>query len=185
MKSQLLSGSSGMQVWSTCIPTIPHTIQTRKQTLMNSSIQQIQLRAVRAYMDWVDKLYPDKIDGADRLILVLRIYEWQLRRYELNKPATVDQLGTLKHGIRTAEILINAIHENESEMMEGWLLGCKPKNQAQSLCSLLWQIVMALTQDVQETERLYPELKTEFDRERASYRKMKDAADEAEQDEEG
>jgi hypothetical protein len=77
---------------------------------MKSSIQQIQLRAVRAYIDRVDELYPDKVDGADRLILVLRIYEWQLRRYALNKPATLDQLGTLKHGIRTAEILINAIH---------------------------------------------------------------------------
>src|SRR5258705_2096402 len=119
---------------------------------MNSSIQEIQLRAVRAYITWVDELYPDKVDGADRLILVLRIYEWQLRRYALNKPATLDQLGTLKHGIRTAEILINAIHENEAEMMEDWRLGYKPKNQAQSLCSLLWQIVMALTQEVQETE---------------------------------
>jgi hypothetical protein len=146
---------------------------------MNSSIQEIQLRAVRAYIDWVDELYPDKVDGADRLILVLRIYEWQLRRYALNKPATLDQLGTLKHGIRTAEILIIAIHENEAEMMEGWRLWCKPKNQAQSLCSLLWQIVMALTAEVQETERLYPAFKDSFDRERASYRRMKDAADEA------
>jgi hypothetical protein len=152
---------------------------------VNSSIQQIQLRAVRAYIHWVDELYPDKVDGADRLILVLQIYEWQLRRYALNRPATLDHLATLKHGIRTAEILINAIHENEAEMMEGWLLGCKPQNQAQSLCGLLWQIVMALTQEVQETERLYPELKTVFDRECASYRKMKDAADEAEQHDEG
>jgi len=146
---------------------------------MNSSIQEIQLRAVRAYIAWVEQLYPNKEDGADRLILVLRIYEWQLRRYALNKPATLDQLGTLKHGIRTAEILINAIHENEAEMMEDWRLWCKPKNQAQSLCSLLWKIVTALTQEVQETERRYPELKDAFDSERASYRKMKDEAEEA------
>jgi hypothetical protein len=38
---------------------------------------------------------------------------------------------------------------------------------------------MALTAEVQETERLYPELKTEFDRERTSYRKMKEDAAEA------
>jgi hypothetical protein len=143
------------------------------------SIQQMQLNIVRAYIDWVDELYPDKVDGADRLILVLKIYEWQLRRYELKKLATLDQLGTLKHGIRIAEILINAIHENEAEMMKGWRLGCKPKNQAQSLCSLLWQIVMALTAEVVETERLYPELKPMFDRERVRYRQMKDAAEEA------
>jgi hypothetical protein len=124
-------------------------------------------------------LYPDKVDGADRLILVLRIYEWQLRRFALNKPAALDQLGTLKHGIRTAEILINSIHENEAAMMEDWRLGCKPENQAQSLCSLLWQIVMALTAEVEENERLYPELKPIFDKERAQYRQMKDAADEA------
>jgi hypothetical protein len=90
---------------------------------MNRSIEQTQIRAVRAYINWVDELYPDKVDGADYLILVLRIYEWQLRRYALNKPATLDQLGTLKHGIRTAEIVINAIHENEAEMMKGWRLG--------------------------------------------------------------
>ena len=146
---------------------------------MNGSIQQIQLRAVRAYIAWIEELYPDKVDGADNLILVLRIYEWQLRRYALNKPATLNQLGTLKHGIRTAEILINAIHENESEMMGGWRLGCKPENQAQSLCSLLWQIVMALTQEVVETERRYPDRKLTFDRERAQYRQMKDEAEEA------
>ena len=146
---------------------------------MNSSVQQIQLRAVRAYIDWVDELYPDKKDGADHLILVLKIYEWQLRRFALNKPATLDQLGTLKHGIRTAEIVINAIHENEAELMKDWRLWSKPKNQAQSLCSLLWQIVMSLAAEVQENEALYPELKAEFDKERAQYRQMKEAADEA------
>jgi hypothetical protein len=147
---------------------------------MNSSIQEIQLRAVRAYMDWVDKLYPDKIDGADRLILVLRIYEWQLRRSAKPKPVNPDQMGTLKHGVRTAEILLNDIQENEPEMMKDWYLGCTPQNQAQKLANLLWQLVMSFTAEIQENEALYPELKFAFDRERAQYRRMLEEAREAE-----
>lgn len=41
---------------------------------------------------------------------------------------------------------------------------------------------MALTAEIQENERLYPELETEFDLERARYRQMKDAAEEADRD---
>ena len=141
------------------------------------NIQQIQLNAVRAYIAWVRELYPDEVDGADCLILVLRIYEWQLRRYALNRPATLDELSTLKHGIGEAEILINAIHENEPASMQGWYIGCNPTNQAQRLCSLLWQLVMSLTQEIVETERQHPALKPAFDRERAEYRRLKNEAE--------
>jgi hypothetical protein len=144
---------------------------------MNSSIQQIQLRAVRAYIAWVDELYPDKLHGADRLILVLRIYEWQLRRSAKPKPVNPDEMATLKHGVRTAENLLHDIQENESEMMKDWYLGCSPQNQAQKLANLLWQIVMSFTQEIQENEALYPALKPMFDKERADYRKMKNEAD--------
>lgn|ERR1700733_493011 len=161
-------------------PTIPPNNPNQKVgALMRSSIQEIQLRAVRAYIAWVKELYPNEEDGADRLIHVLRIYEWQLRRSAKPKPVNPDQMGTLKHGVRTAEILCHDIQENEPEMMKDWYLGCTPQNQAQKLANLLWQIVMAFTAEIQENEQLYPALKPMFDKERADYRAMKDAADEA------
>jgi hypothetical protein len=147
---------------------------------MNNSIQQIQLRAVRAYLVWVDELYPDKVDGADRLILVLRIYEWQLRRSAKPMPVNPDQMATLKHGVRTAENLLHDIQENEPAMMKDWYLGCTPQNQAQRLAHLLWEIVLELTKEIQANEALYPELKFAFDRERAKYRRMLEEAREAE-----
>jgi hypothetical protein len=141
------------------------------------NIQQIQLNAVRAYIDWVRKLYPTEEAGAASLIMVMQIYEWHLRRYQLKSPATLDELSTLKHGIREAEILIHAIHDNEPSRMQGWYLGCNPANQAQSLCSLLWQLVMSLAQEIVETEGQHPALKPMFDRERAEYRRMKTEAE--------
>jgi hypothetical protein len=143
------------------------------------NIQQIQLNAVRCYIDWVRELYPNEEDGADRLILVLKIYEWQLRRYKNLKPLNSDQMATLKHGIRTAELLIHDIWENEAEMMQGWYLGCTPQNEAQKLANLLWQITLEFTKEIQANEELYPALKPMFDRERAEYRKLLEDAREA------
>lgn len=143
------------------------------------NIQQLQLNAVRAYIDWVGQLYADKPYEADRLILVLRIYEWQLRRAVTPKPVNPDQMATLKHGVRTAENLLNDIQENEPARMQDWCFGCTPQNQAQKLANLLWEIVMSLTAEIQENEQLYPALKPMFDRERAEYRRMKRAALEA------
>jgi hypothetical protein len=143
------------------------------------SIQEIQLNAVRAYITWVKELYPDEEDGADRLIKVLKIYEWQLLRYKNLKPVNPDQMATLKHGIRTAELVLESIQENEAEMMQDWYLGCTPQNEAQKLANLLWQITMSFTAEVHENESLYPALKPMFDKERAEYRRMKEEADEA------
>jgi hypothetical protein len=143
------------------------------------NIQEIQLNAVRAYIAWVRELYPNEEDGADRLILVLQIYEWQLLRYKNLKPVNPDQMATLKHGIRTAELILEDIQANQPEMMQNWYLGCTPQNEAQRLANTLWQITMAFTAEVQENESLYPALKPMFDRERAEYRRMKEAADEA------
>ena len=141
------------------------------------SIQELQLNIVRAYISWVRELYPNEEDGADRLILVLRIYEWHLRRYAQRKPATPDQIATLKHGIRQAEILLLDIFENEPAMMAGWYLGCIEKNEAQRLANLLSQLSLELTKEVIANEALYPALKPMFDRERAEYRRMKAEAE--------
>ena len=141
------------------------------------SIRQINLNVCTAYITWVQELYADNLAEADRLLLVLNIYQWHLRRYADRKPATPDQMGTMKHEIRQSELLLEDIHENEPEMMQGWHVGCKEKNQAQRLANLMWEIIMELTMEVQENEALYPALKPEFDRERASYRKMKNAAE--------
>jgi hypothetical protein len=143
------------------------------------NIPQIQLNAVHAYIAWVRDLYPNEEDGADRLILVLQIYEWQLRRYKNLKPVNPDQMATLKHGIRTAELILDDIWVNEPEMMQGWYMGCPSQNEAQRLANLLWQITLEFTKEIQANEELYPALKPMFDRERAEYRRMKDEAEEA------
>ncbi|WP_433963852.1 hypothetical protein [Tunturiibacter gelidiferens] len=143
------------------------------------TIQEIQLNAVRAYIAWVRDLYPNEEDGAARLILVLQIYEWQLRRYKNLKPVNPDQMATLKHGIRTAELILDDIWENQQEMMQGWYLGCTPQNEAQRLANLLWQITLEFTKEIQANEQFYPALKPMFDKERVEYRKMLDDVREA------
>jgi hypothetical protein len=140
------------------------------------NVQQMQLNAVRAYIAWVKELYPNKEDGADRLLMVLQIYEWQLRRAKDRKPVNPDQMATLKHGIREAELLYSDIIENEAEEMSGWYAGCVPTNQAQRLCNLLCELILEFTQEVIANEALYPALKPMFDRERAQYRKLKEEA---------
>jgi hypothetical protein len=115
-----------------------------------------------------------------RFIQVLKIYRWHLLRAERCIPATLDQLGTLKHGIRTAERILESLAVEAADDLEGWYLGCSPANNIHRFANTLWAIIMALTAEVQENERLYPELKDAFDRERANYRKMKDEAEEAE-----
>ena len=144
------------------------------------SVPEMQVNIVRAYRKHIEEIYPDKADGADRLILVLKIYEWHLRRYRDRKAATLEQLQTLKHGIRQAELLLHEIFENVPEDMQGWHMGCKERNQAQRLANLLWEIVLELTKEIQANEALYPELKFAFDRERAQYRRMLEEAREAE-----
>jgi hypothetical protein len=125
-------------------------------------------------------MYADDLTETDRPIVVLKIYEWHLRRYRDRKPLNPDQMATSKHGIRQAELLLHDIWENVPEDMQGWYMGCKERNQAQRLANLLWQIVMELTKEIQANEALYPELKFAFDRERAQYRQMLEEAREAE-----
>jgi hypothetical protein len=112
-----------------------------------------------------------------RFIQVLKIYRWHLQRVERGIPATLDQLGTLKHGIRTAEIILESLAVEEAEAIEGWYLGCAPQNNIHRFANTLWAIIMALTAEIQENERLYPALKPMFDRERSEYRRMKDEAE--------
>jgi hypothetical protein len=128
-----------------------------------------------------ERAYAENKDiSGGRFIQVLKIYRWHLLRAERNIPAKLDELPTLKHGIRTAERILESLAVEEAEDFEGWHLGCNPANNIHRFANTLWAIIMALTAEVQENERLYSALKEEFDRERASYRKTKDAADEAE-----
>lgn len=119
---------------------------------------------------------PD-IDGG-RFIQVLKIYRWHLQRTAKGIAATVDQLGTLKHGVRTAERILESLAVEDAEDLDGWYLGCNPANNIQRFANVLWSIIMALTAEIVETERQHPALKAEFDRERAAYRRMKEAANE-------
>jgi hypothetical protein len=161
-------------------PLHPNSYPESESSML--SIQKIQLNICDAYLAWVRELYPNEEDGADRLILVLRIYRWHLHRYAIHatpKALTLNQLQMFKTCIRTAELLIADIHENEPEMMSGWYMGCLTDNQAQRLANLMWEICLELTKEIQANEELYPDLKPAFDRERATYRRMKFEAEQA------
>lgn len=149
------------------------------QTLLE--INQVSLQVVTAYIAHIKSLYPDPDDGAERLLLVLRIYRWHIARYHENTAVTFDELMTLKHGIRETELLLEDIFESEPQRLQGWYHGRKPENQAQRLVNLLSELILELTKEIQANEDLFPELKFAFDRERAQYRASLEAAREAEQ----
>ena len=88
-------------------------------------------------------------------------------------------LETIKHCVRQAEIILQDIQENEPVMMIGWYMGCIATNPAQRLCNVLSSLLLELTKEIVHTEEQYPELKFAFDRERASYRRLKNEYDQA------
>jgi hypothetical protein len=150
------------------------------QTLFEKN--QISLKLLGAFISHIEDRYPDEAsrkDGADNLLTVLRIYKWHLMQYAQCKAATWDQLATLKHGAREAELILVDILENESARMAGWYSGGTAKNTAQRIANMLSQIILELTKEITLNEEIYPELKDAFDRERESYRKMKSEAEEA------
>jgi hypothetical protein len=117
---------------------------------------------------------------AGRFVTVLKIYRWHLHRFDKHQAATPDELGTLKHGVRTAEIILAELKENCPIELEQWYAGCEPSNYAQRFSNHLSAIIAALSEEITANEALYPELKFAFDRERESYRQMKQDAEEAE-----
>ena len=140
---------------------------------------ELSLRLVDSFIEHVKAVYPNLDNGADRLVLILRIYRLSLRR-RMNPSATrIEILASLKHGIREAELLLEDIWENESQMMAGWLWGIPANNPAQQLANLLWEVVMTLTQEVMAIEAMFPGMRQGFDREREQYRKMKSDSEEA------
>lgn len=141
---------------------------------------QLRLNILRAYISHVQNLYPNEEDGADRLLLVLRIYEWHLNRMHSKHSVSFDQLTMLKTGVRQAELLLNDILLNESNNMTNWFAGCTAENTAQELANLTSEVIEELTQEIAANEALYPELKFVFDRERAQYRARYEEAVEAE-----
>jgi hypothetical protein len=148
---------------------------------MPLDIQPYSLELLDKVLGITERAYASNKDiSGGRFIQVLKIYRWHLIRAKKGIPATLDQLGTLKHGIRTAERILESLAIEEAEAIEGWYLGCVPQNNIHRFVNTLWAIIMALTAEVQENERLYPDLKEVFDRERAEYRRMKSEAEEAE-----
>ena len=133
------------------------------------SVPEIQLNVCAAYIAHVKEKFPVQTYESNKLLLILEIYQWHLKRFAQEKACTYDQLMTLKTGIRQSEVLLRHIAVND-----------RPR-EAQHLSKLLWAIILELTKEVDANERLYPELKPEFDRERAQYREMLEDALEAEQ----
>ena len=140
---------------------------------------ELSLRLVNSYIEHVRAVYPNLNNGADRLVLILRIYRLSLRRRMKPSAARIEILASLKHAIREAELLLEDIWENESQMMAGWFWGIEPNNPAQQLANLLWEVVMSLTQEAMAIEATFPGMREVFDREREQYRKMKSGSEEA------
>ena len=140
---------------------------------------ELSLRLVNSYIEHVRAVYPNLDNGADRLVLILRIYRLSLRRRMKPSAARIEILASLKHAIREAELLLEDIWENESQMMAGWFWGIEPNNPAQQLANLLWEVVMSLTQEAMAIEATFPGMREVFDREREQYRKMKSDSEEA------
>lgn len=139
--------------------------------------QPYSLAILNSFLGVVERDHAEEpdIDGG-RFIQILKIYRWHLQRAAKGIAATRQQLGTLKHGVRAAERILESLAVEDAEDLEGWYLGCNPANNIQRFANVLWSIIMALTAEIVETERQYPERAEEFDRERAAYRKMKEAA---------
>ena len=132
------------------------------------SREQIELNVHNLYIEQVREQFPAGSYYSNRYLLILQIREWQLKRRLRKIPLLLDQLGTLKHGIREAERFLHEIANGE------------PKWVAEEIADILCAIILELTKEVVHTEERYPELKPEFDRERAQYRKMLAEAEEAE-----
>ena len=134
------------------------------------SVPQIQLNICRDYIRHVREIFSTSTYESDRFILILQIREWQLKRRVRNLPLSLDNLQTLKTGIREAEVFLHS------------LTGGQPKSVADEIADILRLVILELTKEIIHTEEMYPALKPIFDRERAEYRRIKDEADAAMQD---
>jgi hypothetical protein len=133
------------------------------------SNQQIQLNVCSEFIrQWQETpgAEPPEQDE-ERFLMVLKIREWQLRRVCKSDVLKMEHLPTLRHGVRTAELVLHSLQDRP------------PSPEAAELTSLLWMIVMQLTVEIVRTEEQFPHLKDAFDRERAEYRRMYDEAVEA------
>lgn len=125
------------------------------------SREQIELNVCRGYIQRVQETFPAGAYYADRYLLILQIREWQLKRHLKRVPVTLDELPTLKHGIRSAELFLEQINGGEPRWVAGEIAG------------ILCAVILEFTKEIVHTEELHPELKPAFDRERAQYRAMR------------
>ena len=73
--------------------------------------EQVELNVINGYIDHVKRLSPANAYYARRYILILEIQASQLKRYLRKIPLKLDELATLKHGIRNAERFLNEIYD--------------------------------------------------------------------------
>jgi hypothetical protein len=132
------------------------------------SIPQIELNVCNAYIAYLKDKFTVPSYESKTFMFILEIYRWQLRRRVRNIPLKLDQLDTLKTGVRNAEDFLLMID------------GGSPRAVAEEIAEILRSIILELTKEIVVNEELYPHLKTAFDRERAEYRAMREAALEAE-----
>jgi hypothetical protein len=134
------------------------------------STAQIELNTCNAYIAHLNDIFTVPTYESKQLLLILEIYRWQLRRKVRSIPLKLDQLATLKTGVRNAE--------NFMVMIDGG----SPRAVAEEIAEILRSIILELTKEIVVNEELYPHLKSAFDEERRAYRKMRNDAIEADED---
>ncbi len=109
-------------------------------------------------------------EGDELLAEVLFIYINQLD-YQLNSGrfGDLDRLPTLKRGVRLAWLLIDAIVETHPEVADLSTMSKVPESDIEEAYTVLQHIQLDLSWASYRIEDDYPQMKAEFDLERAQY----------------
>lgn len=140
-----------------------------------------QINFLAGYIATIEHVYADEIgeQPSDRLVMVLKIFRFDLKRRVANKPCSLDWLETLKTGVRESARIVENLFELESGAMGGWSIGQPARNTQQGLAAILLVLVNDLAGVIHETEKLYPEMTAQFDAERIRWHQIKSEAEEA------
>ena len=119
----------------------------------------VKLEFVKLVISDVETEYREA-DGVERLLEILEVYEHLLLRTKLKMQTDLDDLTDLRKAVQDAGELIQDMHINEPELMQGWYHGAIPKNKAHALASLLARVMVECMTVVEQFETKYPELKS-------------------------
>ena len=110
------------------------------------------LEILKAYIAFITASCPDGEDGAEKLLLALRIYKHDLRRRLGIIPAPPNWVYTLHTGRRIAEELLADIFADGREEMAGWHSGSQATNHLQRVTNILLALILELSGEINALE---------------------------------